>query len=380
MKIACVTNVPLDASLGSGKTVIEWSSGFRRVGHEVVVFAPDDFFRPFIGGYLKRLKMRWDANSLEQHLRKKGYDLIEFYGGEFGWLTTRLASHSTRPLLVAHTNGLELLASESQQFFATSNWKQIIKWPVQKLVEECNRSAFVNADRFVAICNLDAKYIISHGIQPAEHTVVVEPGIDTEYLNTPFKTKREQLVVYFGTWSERKAPDRIVRVMTHVLEHEPACYFEIIGASYDRQEILDAFPAELRDRVKVHPKLSIAEIITVLQRAKVMFFPSHYEGFGMAISEAMACGCAVVVTPTGFGADLQDGIDAFVRDFSDENGMRKNIRHLLRDDSVRIRIAKAGWQRVQKMTWENQSRQLVQIYSQWLDAWHWHLSHRLSGV
>jgi glycosyltransferase involved in cell wall biosynthesis len=100
-----------------------------------------------------------------------------------------------------------------------------------------------------------------------------------------------------------------------------------------------------------------------------MFFPSHYEGFGMASTEAMACGCAVVTTPTGFGSDLSDGLDSFVRDFSDEAGMRENILVLLRNDSLRIAMAEMGRRRVHGLTWESQGRKLAQTYLRWLSQW-----------
>lgn len=58
--------------------------------------------------------------------------------------------------------------------------------------------------------------------------------------------------------------------------------------------------------------------------------------------EAMACGCAVVVTPTGFGSDLRDCVDAVVCDFLDEERMQAQILSLLSDDARRIRIARAA--------------------------------------
>ena len=87
MRIASVTNTPLDPSLGSGKTVLSWSEGLRDKGHHVDVFSPDMFYKPLNRQRVRRLKLRWDACSLVTPLRNGNYDLVEFYGGEFGWLT-----------------------------------------------------------------------------------------------------------------------------------------------------------------------------------------------------------------------------------------------------------------------------------------------------
>ena len=154
-------------------------------------------------------------------------------------------------------------------------------------------------------CQADIQFARSNNLFRDETAVCINVGVDPEYLGLPFETKREHLVIFFGTWSPRKAPERIVRVMSEVLAQDPRCRFEVLGAGGAEKEIFASFPSHFHERIKVHPKLPTKEVVAALTRAKVMFFPSHYEGFGMATSESMACGCAVVVTPTGFGADLR---------------------------------------------------------------------------
>jgi glycosyltransferase involved in cell wall biosynthesis len=117
----------------------------------------------------------------------------------------------------------------------------------------------------------------------------------------------------------------------------------------------------------VHDRIEKAAIVRVLERTKVFLFPSLYEGFGMAIAEAMACGCAVVVTPTGFGGSLIDGENALVRPFRDSNGFVEAARMLLENQSVRNRIAHAGRERVKKMAWKRQVAVLEKSYRAWLE-------------
>jgi hypothetical protein len=79
------------------------------------VLSPEAFYRPWPRNKGKRIKMRIDANSLVGRIMESKYDLVEFYGAELGLLVDKLSrvKRENRPLLVAHTNGLELLASES---------------------------------------------------------------------------------------------------------------------------------------------------------------------------------------------------------------------------------------------------------------------------
>ena len=86
----------------------------------------------------------------------------------------------------------------------------------------------------------------------------------------------------------------------------------------------------------------------------------------MAISEAMASGCAVVTTPTGFGLDLEDGKEGILCNFQDVDAMEAAIERLLDEDSMRIPMAHAGWKKVQSLRWEKSISDLEESYLRWL--------------
>src|SRR5262245_14752011 len=109
MKILTITNCPLDPTLGSGKTVIRYSEGLRAAGHTVRVLEPKDYETARAFGRGKRLRQAIGSwQRISEELKTDKFDLIEFFGAEFWLAITRLAGERERPLLVAHTNGLEL--------------------------------------------------------------------------------------------------------------------------------------------------------------------------------------------------------------------------------------------------------------------------------
>lgn len=362
-QVLSLSNCALDATLGSGKTRLRWAKGLRAAGFQVQALAPADIMQGSVSQTGRRFRLALKARALGG---TKTCDLLECCGAEFGLLQRRLFRHVPRPLIVAHTDGLELLATERKRGFAKRNLRQTLAAPLHAWLE---LAGFRYADALVTLCQADLAHARKRGLFDESNSACINPGIDAEYLNLELNTARENLVVYLGTWHTRKAPARIARVMTRVLEEEPSCRFEVIGASGDQQRIMEAFPLELHNRIKVHGKLPSTTVSECLRQAKVMFFPSHYEGFGMAVTEAMACGCAVVTTPTGFGSDLRDGHEAFVRDFDDESGMKENILRLLRDDAVRVPMAESGWRRVQALSWDAQGRRLADLYAGWLARW-----------
>ncbi len=374
MKVLSLTNTPLDPSLGSGKTVLAWSQGLEILGHDVDVISPEYFYRPWPNERAKRLKTRIDAKGLSRMVLGGNYDLVEFYGAEFGLLISKVARipRRTRPLLVAHTNGLELLAAAAPkaktQSSARTTFQTIREKTLQPVMAKIDAVAFTRVDAFAAICEADMNFVVDEGVQPRERCAIIEPGVDEVFLSAPWQRNKKPWLVSFGSWTARKDPQTTVRIAIDLLCRMPELEFHVIGASNAKQTILSAFDEALRSRIVVYPRLPQDDIVEVLSQAKVFLFPSLYEGFGMATTEAMACGCAVVVTPTGFGRTIRDGVDGFVCKFQDIEMMTSRCSALLLDDDLHQRVAKAGRERVCSLHWSAQVQKLEKQYQHWIQV------------
>jgi glycosyltransferase involved in cell wall biosynthesis len=315
-----------------------------------------------------RFRQAWGAcGFVKEKLRATDYDLIEFFGGEFGLATWQLVRRKERPLIIAHTDGLELLASDRERKYnpAVSLKGALRAWFSRHTHERLSLAAFAHADAFVTGCELDREYVLNIGLYPPERTAVIAPGLDNEYLSSPFASEKQERVAYTGSWIARKGISTLARVMNRILSRKPDLHFDIYGTGWDRDSVLAYFSADLHNRITVYPRLSNQDIADGLSKAKIFFFPTQYEGFGMALAEAMAASCAPVTTRTGFGAELRDGHEALLCDFNDEPAMEMAVLDLLENDDLRKRISRAAWQRVQSLCWETQVKKLEAIYSRW---------------
>ena len=87
--------------------------------------------------------------------------------------------------------------------------------------------------------------------------------------------------------------------------------------------------------------------------ASIFLGTSLGEGWGLTVSEAMQCGCAVVCTNVeGYNEMAFDEETALLCKSKNSKDMAEKIKKLIEDNNLRINIAKNGNKFIQKFTWE----------------------------
>lgn len=90
-------------------------------------------------------------------------------------------------------------------------------------------------------------------------------------------------------------------------------------------------------------------------------YPSVYEGFGLPVLEAMACGIPVMTSQASSMPEVL-GDTGLAVDPLDVDAMREGLRKLLEDDEFRAFSAKAGPQRAKGLGWDKCVAETVQVY------------------
>jgi glycosyltransferase involved in cell wall biosynthesis len=101
--------------------------------------------------------------------------------------------------------------------------------------------------------------------------------------------------------------------------------------------------------------------------AAVFAFPSRYEGFGLPLLEAMACGAPVVSSSASSLPEVVGDAGLLV-DPSDVEGWCAALRQLLEDEPRRQALASAGRARAQMFSWHRMATETVQVYREVLQS------------
>lgn len=99
----------------------------------------------------------------------------------------------------------------------------------------------------------------------------------------------------------------------------------------------------------------------IYSAAEVLAFPSLYEGFGLPILEAMACGTPVVASRASCLPEVAEGA-ALMIDPTSVDGLSAALEQVLSDAEQRARLIEQGRQRASEYTWRLAAERLLQVY------------------
>ena len=109
------------------------------------------------------------------------------------------------------------------------------------------------------------------------------------------------------------------------------------------------------------PYLSDDQMPLLYSAAKVLLYPSFYEGFGLPILEAMACGTAVITSNLSSMPEV-GGEAAFYVDPEDVEDIKKKLKAAMNDKQIRDDMIDKGFQQVKKFSWKRCAHQTASVY------------------
>ena len=122
----------------------------------------------------------------------------------------------------------------------------------------------------------------------------------------------------------------------------------------------------LEDRVHFAGFVDDADLPVLYSGADLFVFPSLYEGFGLTLLEAMACGTPVL-TSTASSLPEVAGDAAVQLSPHDQEAWSAAMNHLLSDEQRREQLAAAGFARVEQFSWERAAQSLRRVYRELLE-------------
>ncbi len=244
---------------------------------------------------------------------------------------------------------------------------------VPKLVRYLSRvvpRSVARADRVLADSEATRADLVRLLGTPAEKVEVLYSGVDARFRPEPRPGERERLrtryglgqqpyVLAVGTLQPRKNYVRLIRAFAS-LRSDDIQLAIAGGRGWLYQEVLTEAEKHA-DRVRMMGFVEETDLPALYRGATLFAFPSFYEGFGLPVLEAMACGVPVVCSN---GSSLPEvaGEAALLVDPHDEQGLAEALRRVLEDEELRQEMVARGLEQAARFTWERAARQLLATF------------------
>jgi glycosyltransferase involved in cell wall biosynthesis len=192
---------------------------------------------------------------------------------------------------------------------------------------------------------------------PPERVIVTPNGVDPAFGPNGPAIEGDPYVLFVGAIEPRKDPLAAVRALSLLDE---GTRLVMVGPPKRSIGSLRALIAELGlgGSVDLRGYVEKGELASLYRGAMCLLLPSRYEGFGLPVVEAMACGTPVVATHAGAIPEVA-GDAAMLVDSADPGTLAEAIRIAHRE---RARLRDAGLARAKMYTWAETARLTARAY------------------
>ena len=146
-------------------------------------------------------------------------------------------------------------------------------------------------------------------------------------------------VIAVGKHTHQKGFDRLLQSWAVILQTQPEWILEMYG-KFDEQHSLQYLAKQLNIENSVRFFEPDPDIATRFLNASVFAFSSRFEGFGMVLIEAMACGvpCVSYDCPCGPSDIIRSGEDGFLVSNHDTDGFTQKLLELIENRELRLKM------------------------------------------
>lgn len=179
----------------------------------------------------------------------------------------------------------------------------------------------------------------------------------------------EKFALYVGdvTWNKNlpRLIDAIIKINIPLVMVGKS----LVSENFDKTNPWNADLVKMQELAVQNPNvlrlgfIEDKELVQIYNLATVFVMPSLYEGFGLPILEAMACGCPVVTTREGSLGEVA-GNGAFYVDGYDMESIASGVKKVFTDENLQKDLTEKGLKNAQKYSWEKTASETVEVYKQ----------------
>lgn len=344
-------------------------------------------------------RVQWKVIDGPPHRKAIRWQRLNFTGGRFfaqqvdavlerPWLwwidnRTRAAQRSImRDLDIFHVSDVTQLAPAQGKLVATIYDLSPIIFPQFHTSE--NRSTFArklqhirqHADVLIAISESTRRDIIEHFGFPEERIHVAYGGVDANFTPLPdqaalrptlakYGLREPGYILHVGTLEPRKNLVRLVEAYAQVRQRCGDATPPLVLVGQNGWDSADIFATiernKLSDHVQIVGFVADDDLPVIYNGAAIFAYPSLYEGFGIPVLEAMACGVPVLTSTVSSLPEIV-GDTGLLVEATDTETIATGLQQLVEDAALRRDLSERAMQRSTRFSWRATAQATLHAY------------------
>ncbi len=265
------------------------------------------------------------------------------------------------------------------------------KFPDRYYLDFASRYAVKHAEGIIAVSKATRSDLVKRYGSDAKKISVVWEGVDREFFKPQSKKKIQNAkikyqidgnyILFVGTIQPRKNLITLIQAFSSLVNSEKwkvtshhaldTNHLSLVIAGklgWDYEEILAA-PKKygIKNKVKFIGRVNDSDLPALYSGARVFAFPSLFEGFGLPILEALACGCPVVASNIGPHREIVAGLKipkAIVLVKPDRaNEWAKFLYQSITNSNKRLTLVSGEFLRLDDFSWKNAALKTLEVFS-----------------
>lgn len=231
------------------------------------------------------------------------------------------------------------------------------------------------ASRIIAVSEATRKDILTlTGVSPRKVKVIYE-GVDPIFRELPAEDLVAAgarlglalpFILYVGSLHHRRNVKRLLQAFAQLQRAGKIPHRLVLcGLNLFEHHELEQWVTELQlaEHVKYFGYVTDEDLVALYNLAELFVYPSMYEGFGLPVLEAMACGTPVI---TGNSSSLPEvaGDAALLVDPHDTLALSRAMASLIREASLRQELRERGQAQCRKFAWRTAAAETLDLFAE----------------
>ena len=247
-------------------------------------------------------------------------------------------------------------------------------WTTRTAIHTMTSFAIKRADRIIAISESTKRDIEKHFKVNANNVSVIPRSYNSDVYRPVGKDNiqnikkkyniRDNYLLYVGTLEPRKNLVRLIQAYYKVKNEGQDCNLVITGAKGWLYESILSLTEELglNKDIIFTGWVPETELPILMSGAVVLVYPSLYEGFGLPILQAMACGTPVITSNISSMPEVVGDAGILINPYNSDE-IADAIRQVLVNSGLRQSLAERSLVRAGLFSIEQETRQIIEVFN-----------------